>query len=366
MKGIHKSLLGRLRSWTHYHHAKVAVIVACGLVLASGITVFALLYRPPQKTTATPTHVAVKTPTPTPSPLVYYSPLTGEKVPDDASTKQAVTGVMIENSPDARPQSGLKQAGVVYEAIAEGGITRFLALFQQGKPQLVGPVRSVRMYYVDWVAPFQASIAHIGGSAAALAEVRNGSYRDLDQFFNAATYWRATDRYAPHNVYTSFAKLDALNTKKGYATSTFTAWPRQDGAPAKAPNASTINITISSALFNSRYQYDPASNTYLRFEGGAAHMDREGGQLTPSVAIVLEVTESTVMQDGYREQITTTGSGKAHIFQNGTAIDATWSKADRGSQIKFTDANGKEIPLNRGQTWITAVPVNRGGKVTWQ
>jgi len=365
MQGIHKSLFGRLRSWTHYHHAKTAIIVACGLVLASGMTAFALLYRAPQKTATAP-HVATPTTIPTPAPVVYYSPLTGEKVPDEASTKQAVTGVMIENSPDARPQSGLKQAGVVYEAIAEGGITRFLALYQQEKPALIGPVRSLRQYDIDWLAPFQASIAHVGGSAAALKEIRSGSYRDLDQFFNGSYYWRTTDRYAPHNVYTDATHLDALNTKKGYATSTFTAWPRKDGAPAKTPNATTINVTISSALYNSQYKYDAANNDYARYQAGAPHLDREQGQIAPSVVIVMEVTEKTVMQDGYREQITTTGSGKAHIFQDGTETEATWSKADSGSQTKFTDASGKEIALNRGQTWLTAVPANREGKVTWQ
>lgn len=273
---------------------------------------------------------------------------------------------MIENSLDARPQSGLKQAGVVYEAIAEGGITRFLALYQQEKPSLIGPVRSVRLYDVDWFAPFQASIAHVGGSLYALREVRNGNYRDLDQFFNSAYYWRSTDRYAPHNVYTSAAKLDALNQKKGYSTSVFTAWPRQDGTPAKAPTATNIDVTISGPLYNGHYKYSAKTNTYTRYQAGAVHKDREKGPITPSVVIVLDVHETTVMQDGYREQITTTGKGKAHIFQNGTEQNATWTKKDNGSQIKFVDKDGKEIPLNRGQTWITAVPVNRGGGVTWK
>lgn len=364
MRGIHRSFLARIRSWTHLHHAKTALIVAAGLLLAAAVIAFVFFYRKPQPVANTAKKsTAVKQ---TPAPIVYYSPLSGVKVPDEASTKQAVTAVMLENSPDARPQSGMKSAGVVFEAIAEGGITRFLALFQEGKPALVGPVRSVRMYYVDWLAPFQASVAHVGGSAAALAEVRNGNYRDIDQFFNAATYWRATDRYAPHNVYTSFEKLDALNAKKGYATSTFTSWPHRDGVPSKAPDASSIDVKISSALYNSHYQYDPASNTYLRSEGGAPHLDREQGQLAPSVVIVMDVNESTVMQDGYREQITTVGSGRARIFQDGIVTEGTWSKADRGSQLKFTGADGKEIALDRGQTWITAVPVNRGGGVTWK
>jgi hypothetical protein len=366
MQGIHRSILGRFRSWTHLHHAATALIVVFGLLIASGLTAFALLYHPPKPAVSVKTPVATLKPTILPAVAVFYSPLTGEKVPDLATTQAVVTGVMIENSPDARPQSGLKSAGVVYEAIAEGGITRFMALYQQEKPALIGPVRSLRIYDIDWLAPFQAGIAHVGGSAAALKQIRNGSYRDLDEFFNGSSFWRTTDRYAPHNVYTDFAHLDALNNKKGYTTSTFTAWPRKDDTPSKTPIASTINVTISSALYNSKYTYDAANNDYLRYQAGAPHLDREQGQISPKVVIVMDVHEQTVLQDGYREQITTIGTGRARIFQDGTVITGTWSKTDSGSQTKFLDGSGKEIPLNRGQTWITAVPVNRGGGVTWQ
>lgn len=272
---------------------------------------------------------------------------------------------MIENSLDARPQSGIKQAGVVYEAIAEGGITRFLTLHQEDKPQLIGPVRSVRPYFVDWLTPYQASVAHVGGSAAALATVRNGSYRDIDQFFNGASYWRSTDRYAPHNVYTSFAKLDALNQSKGYTTSVFKGFSRTDAKPADTPTATNIAINFSSAWYNTAYTYDKASNTYLRSEGGAPHMDREDGQIAPRVVIAMKVDESTVMEDGYRENIVTTGSGEAIVFQNGTATTVTWHKPDAATGITFTDANGKDVPLVRGQTWIAAIP-NGEGSVSWQ
>ena len=295
----------------------------------------------------------------------YYSPLTGNEVADEAATKQAVTGIMIENSPDARPQSGLKDSGVVFEAIAEGGITRFLVLYQEQKPQLIGPVRSVRAYYIDWVAAFNASVAHIGGSAAALKEVRNGNYRDIDQFFNASTYWRATDRYAPHNVYTSFEKIDTLNAAKGYTSSTFTGFTRKDSQAAEAPNATAIDVTISSALYNSHYAYNATTNTYDRSQAGAAHLDREAGQISPRVVIVMKVNETTVMEDGWRQSIQAIGSGQVTIFQDGTVQEGTWHKADKTSQITFTDANGTDIPLARGQTWLTAVPNGSGG-VVWQ
>ena len=363
MQSLRQNIFGRFRTWTKLHHTATYALAGAGVVLATGLVATILLFQAPQPA---PVAVATTTKTPTPKPVIYYSPLTGTQVPDQAATAQAVTGIMIENSPDARPQSGIKPAGVVFEAIAEGGITRFLALYQEAKPQLVGPVRSVRLYYVDWVAPFQASVAHIGGSKFALNEVRNGNYRDIDQFFNAGSYWRATDRWAPHNVYTSFERLDALNQKKGYTSSTFTAWPRKDSASAKEPTAVSIDVKISGALYNSHYEYDAASNTYKRSQGGAPHTDREAGQVTPSVVIVMDTTMTKVFEDGWREQITTTGSGRARIFQDGTVQEVTWTKKDRGSQISFTGGDGKEIALNRGQTWITAVPANQGGGVSWK
>jgi hypothetical protein len=315
-----------------------------------------------QKPEPVPAYAVPKKPAPKP---VYYSALTGEKVVDEAATKQAVTAIMLENSPDARPQSGLKQAGMVYEAIAEGGITRFLTLHQQDKPQMIGPVRSLRMYYVDWLAPYQASVAHVGGSAASLAEVRSGKYRDIDQFFNGAYYWRATDRYAPHNVYTSFEKLDELNKSKGYTESKFTSFSRKDGKASSEPTASNIAINFSSSWYNTTYTYDQKNNRYNRFLAGVPHTDREDGAITPSVIIALKVDEIRVLEDGYRESISTIGSGQAVVFQNGNAQEVTWHKPDRFTHITLTDATGKDVPLVRGQTWIAAVP-NGHGSVSWE
>ncbi|HMI09750.1 MAG TPA: DUF3048 domain-containing protein [Candidatus Saccharimonadales bacterium] len=350
----------KLRNWIKTHRTRTYIIAGAVLVVIAGIVAYVVLAQKSPQIFPQIIKVAPK-----PKPVVYYSPLTGEVVPDEATTKQAVTGIMIENSPDARPQSGIKDAGIVYEAIAEGGITRFLALYQQEKPALIGPVRSVRLYYVDWVAPYNASVAHIGGSKFALDEVRNGKYRDIDQFFNAGSYWRASDRYAPHNVYTSFERLDALNRAKGYTESAFIAFPRVDGKASVKPDATSVAINISSALYNTAYTYDPATNKYNRQLAGVPHTDREKGQITPDVVIAMKVNMSLVMEDGYRESITTNGSGEANIFQNGIVQTVTWHKADRASQITFTDAAGKEVPLVRGQTWITAVP-NGGGSVSWK
>ncbi len=356
-----KQFWANCRAWIYKHRKAVWIVCGITIIFASGIITYFVISKP-----ATPVAIVKKVEKPKPKPVIkYYSPLTGNLLADKASMTKPVTGIMIENSPDARPQSGLKDSGVVFEAIAEGGITRFLVLYQQEKPQLIGPVRSLRLYDVDWLAAFNAGIGHVGGSAAALAEIRNGSYRDLDQFFNSGSYWRATDRYAPHNVYTSFDRLEALNNAKGYTSSTFTGFSRTDGKTSSNTDATSIDITISSSLYNSSYVYNTKDNNYSRSQGGEAHMDRESGQITPSVVIAMRVDESTVLEDGYRESITTVGTGAAVIFQNGNATNATWHKASKLDQITFTDATGKDIPLDRGQTWIVAVP-NSNGDVTWK
>lgn len=352
----------RLPQWIRQHRKSSYIMGAFLLAITSAGIVFAVLYQQPVKQAPV---AEIKKVAPKPAPVKYYSPLTGIQVTTQAATTQAVTAVMIENSPDARPQSGLKSSGVVFEAIAEGGITRFLVLYQQEKPQLIGPVRSIRLYDAEWLAAFNPSVAHVGGSAGGLAEIRNGSYRDIDQFFNAGSYWRATNRYAPHNVYTSFAKLDALNAAKGYTTSTFTGFTRIDGQPSPKPTATKINVVISGPLYNSSYAYDKTTNTYLRSQAGAPHLDREQGQIAPSVVVVMKVNESTVLQDGYRQAITTIGSGTATIFQNGTFQAVTWHKTSKTSQITFSDVTGKDVPLVRGQTWIAAIPIS-SGSVTWQ
>jgi len=349
-------------SWFR-RHKKLAIILSVVIVLMIGGGVATALYFVNQKP-AEPAPAKIIAPIIKPPPPKFYSPLTGNLVADEAATTQAVTAIMIENSPDARPQSGLKDSGVVFEAIAEGGITRFAVIYQQEKPGLIGPVRSVRMYYVDWMAAFNASLAHIGGSASALVEVRNGNYRDIDQFFNAKSYYRATDRFSPHNVYTTFERLDALNVAKGFTSSTFTGFTRKDSVASTAPTATSIAVTISSRIFNSSYTYNPTTNTYDRFHAGIPHLDRESGQISPRVVVVMAIPERTIFEDGYRQQIDAIGSGTATIFQDGTVQAVTWTKASKTEQITFTDADGVDVPLARGQTWLTSVP--QTGGVTWQ
>jgi hypothetical protein len=330
-----------------------AAIVLLGGGGASAWFVF-LKPKPKPVVAQKPIQPAVVTP---PAPTTVPSKLSGLEVAPDVNNRP-VTAIMIENSPDARPQSGLKDASVVFEAIAEGGITRFNAIFQDTQPDYIGPVRSVRPYYIDWFWPFDASIAHVGGAPQGLADIKSLGIKDLDQFANSGAYQRVSTRYAPHNVYTSIAQLNALEAAKGFTTANFT------GFPAKTPTASKIDIAISSFYYNDHYDYDPAANTYNRSEGGAPHVDeRSKSQLSPKVVVAV-VMDRGIASDGQHTEYQTTGSGKIFVFQDGTETEGTWSKADRKSQWKFTDQAGKELPFNPGQTWLTMV--DAPGDVTYK
>ncbi len=292
-----------------------------------------------------------------PKPTTEASRLTGVQV-DPELNKRPVTGVMIENSPDARPQSGLINAGIVFEAIAEGGITRFLALYQDAKPDYIGPVRSARPYYLDWALAFDASLAHVGGSPDALAQIKALHVRDLDQFANAGSYTRVSSRFAPHNVYTSTDKLDALNQRKGYTSSSFTSWARKPDKKVSPPNARIIDLSVSGFLYSPHYEYDSESNSYKRSEGGKPHTDeRSGKQLSPKVVVVL-VSNYSIQSDGIHSNYVTIGTGHMYVFQDGTVTEGTWQKSSHNSQFTFTDSSGAAIRFNAGQTWVTMVAKN--------
>ncbi len=349
------------KHWTTSHPKTSISLVVVMVVVGGGAAVASYFYPSPQSIVNLISGKLAPKPE---AETKYYSPLTGVQVGDEAATKQQVRGIMIENSPSARPQSSLKEAGVVFEAIAEGGITRLLTLHQEDRPGIIGPVRSLRPYYIDWLAPFDASISHVGGSANALKEIRNGSYKDVDQFFNGKYYWRATDRAAPHNVYTNTDNIINMNNSKGYTSSNFTPWPRKADAPSDQPSAQKINIAVSGPLYDVQYNYDKASNTYLRSEGGAKHNDREKGQISPNVVVVMKVPSHIGFEDGNRTQMDTIGSGDVFVFQDGVAVQGKWYKADKKSQLVFYDKLGNQIPFNAGQTWITVTIPDKS--VAWQ
>lgn len=321
------------------------------VVVGSAMTAFALLRSEP----APPPVVQKEEPKPEPpKPTTEPSRLSGLPVKLELN-KRPVTGVMIENSPDARPQAGLKEAGVVFEAVAEGGITRFLALYQETQPGNIGPVRSVRPYYLDFLMPFDAAIAHVGGSPEALAQIRNESIKDLDQFFNPGAYSRSPKRFAPHNMYTNMTALDGVNKARKYTASKFTGFVRKPDAPAKQPSAKSIDLNISSFLYNVHYDYVPKTNSYNRSQGGRPHIDENSNsQISPKVVVALVMPRS-IHPDGVHTVYGTSGSGELFVFQDGVLAKGTWQKKGRGSQFVFKDSKGKPFNFNAGQTWLTMV-----------
>lgn len=302
-------------------------------------------------------------PTHTPKVTTVASNLSGLQVDPSINTRPVV-GIMIENSTDARPQSGLDQADIVFEAIAEGGITRFLALFHDNMPDYIGPVRSARPYFVQWCMSFDCAFAHAGGSPEALQNIVDWGTKDLNH--NTSAFWRITSRYAPHNLYTSLAKLHEYASSKGYGTADFTPLARKNDTASKTPDAGSIDIAISSAAFNSRYDYDAASNSYARSQAGAAHTVIDAGgtstQLKPKV-IVAMVQQYGVASDKH-SQYGVIGSGEAFVFQDGTVTKGSWNKADRKGALELKSPDGSPLKINAGQTWFVAV--STASKVTYR
>ncbi|HEV2402698.1 MAG TPA: DUF3048 domain-containing protein [Candidatus Saccharimonadales bacterium] len=355
---LDSSPVGPKHWWRRIHLTKKQWIIVGFVTVALigvGTTTYALLRNPPPKPVA---HKQLKKKVLiTAVPTTVPSTLTGLPVTPSVN-QRPVTAVMIENSTFARPQSGLDQAGVVFEAIAEGGITRFVALYQDTTPSYVGPVRSVRPYYLQWLLGFDAAIAHVGGSPEALQDIPNWNVKDLNQFYNSNYFTRISSRAAPHNVYTSIAQLNALEASKGYTTSNFTGFPRKADQPSKTPDAKTINFTLSGPDYNAQYQYDPSANDYKRSEGGAPHMEINSAgvqtQITPKVVIGMVMTYG-LESDDLHSSYATIGSGPVYIFQDGTVTQGTWHKTSNTAQITFTDSKGATINLNAGYTWFTAL-----------
>lgn len=342
-----------LKAWFKRLTKKQRILLIAAVVLllgGGGFAVYHFFFKPePVK----PAAVVKKEAPPTPAPQPILSTLTGLPISEASINQRPVTAVMIENSQDARPQAGLNQAGVVFEAIAEGGITRFLTLFQDSEPDYIGPVRSVRPYYVQWAAGFDAAIAHVGGSADALKMLRQDKVtKDLDQFFNPGPYRRVSNRFAPHNMYSNVTTLRELQQQKGY-TSTYTGFARKPEAKSAAPNATSIDFNISGAVYNPHYDYDPATNSYKRSEGGKPHTDEKSGQqLAPKVVVALVMPQG---RNGIYTTYQALGAGEAFIFQDGTVGKATWHKSGNKNQITFTDGTGAEVKFNPGQTWLSVV-----------
>lgn len=299
------------------------------------------------------------------------SKLDGMHVDQDLSARHPL-GVMIENHPDARPQFGLSSASVVYEAIAEGGITRFLAIFGPNSASKIGPIRSARTYYADWCNEYDCYYAHIGGAVDAIkVKIPGDKIKDIDQFANGKYYHREpkTGIATEHTMYSSTDKLYELaKTKKwsaalrdDYSIYTFL----DDPATSVVPTVKTIKINFSTASYNVSYTFDAITNSYIRNLADKPHIDAENQKtIAPKNIIVQYIGRTAITLDNGATgfAMPTVGSGKAEIYQNGQKIIGTWKKSDKYDRTEFYDAEGAIIKLYRGQTWIEIV--NPGSTVT--
>lgn len=312
--------------------------------------------------------------------------------------KRRPLAVMIENHEEARPQSGLSHADVVYEAVAEGGISRFMGIFYCGaaaKTLSVAPVRSAREYFLPWVLEYDALYNHVGGAgqcndptvderAKALCQIDTFKIKDMDQFgISFPTCYRNYDRLdhevaTEHTMVCATDKLYALAATRGWTNvdakgvswdKNFIPWKFKDEAKAadrgQAPSISFVAWKGYEKSYGVRWDYDSATNIYKRFNGGVAHTDLETKEQLSAKAIIVMFAKETGPVDEHMHLLyTNTGSGDGLFFQDGKNTKIVWKKATNKDRTKFYDAaTNKEIEINKGQLWIEMLPI--GTPVTY-
>ena len=261
--------------------------------------------------------------------------------------------VMIENHPDARPVSGLALASVVIEAPVEGGITRFMALYDATTTLAeVGPVRSARPYFVDWANGFRASYFHVGGSPEALDKIRGLSgFTDVNEFAYGNSFWRDSRRAAPHNTYTDKDRMDAiLGRKQATGTRAVEAWHFIDMASSTdRGDVKSVRIPYGGS-FNVTWNYDVERGLYVRNQGALVQKGRDGSIIEVHNVIVIK-TEQQVLDEVGRLRVRTVGGGEAIAYRDGRKFILRWRRA-AGEPIRFEGDDGAEFLLTRGKTWI--------------
>lgn len=283
-----------------------------------------------------------------------------------------LVAVMIENHWDARPLSGIHEASVVYEAPVEANFSRFLAIFPaNAESEKVGPVRSARPYYVDWLREYGTPLyMHVGGSQDALDRIEAWGVHDLNEFYRGWYYWRDDGRFAPHNVYTSsklwntaFADYDAFA-----ATSTFDGWsfgamsPCDELTDSLASCADVFTTTFNGSVYEAIWRYATSTNQYERYQVEGKQTD-EGGNPILADTVVVQFVTTTVLDAIGRLGMETVGEGRAVVFRDGRMIEGVWKKQSASDRTEWRDTNGDVIPLNPGKIWIEVL--NQHGSLSF-
>jgi len=330
-------------------------------------------------------------------PKDQVCPLNGKlytQTEKNAWEKKRPLAVMIENTPDSRPQSGLTDSDLVFEAIAEGGVTRFMAFFYcsaQRNDVLLAPIRSARSYFVDWASGFNRPLyVHVGGAnvpgpADALGQISDYGWNgenDLNQFsIGYPTFVRNYNRIegkeiaTEHTMETSTERLWKVSATRGWTNMSpelgsgrkiippadwkdgFKGWSYLDEVPSPG-NVRAISFEFWTGYtdYAVKWEYLPESNTYRRFLAGAPHTDLNNDkQIEASNVIVLLTKEKGPIDEKKHMLYETTGTGDALIFRNGEVIKGTWMKKNREAELTFSDERGKEVLFTRGMIWISTV-----------
>lgn len=308
------------------------------------------------------------------------NPLTGVKVSKSEAYKvlqRRPLVVMVGNNSDARPQSNVSKADMVYEVVAEGGITRFMTVFLYNEPEKIGPIRSIRAYFLYWILELaDAMVMHDGWSSSSDVEVSAVDLIDklpVRSLFRGGLYgYRDSSREAPNNEYISAKVARSHGDSLGWqGVGKFQPWKFKEDSDKvydTQPKASEINIVFwTPGEYESKWVYDESKNIYSKFTGGEAHMDKENGvQLSAKNVIVQFVKETAINDEKNHLLYENIGSGKGIVFLDGREIQATWVKKDQKERTLFYDLNGNELQFNRGVMWVSVVPDRNENQVVYK
>jgi hypothetical protein len=294
--------------------------------------------------------VELKWPGPTPREKWADCPFTSGKY-DPVNT---LVAVVVENSSKARPQSGLAEADIVYEVLAEGGITRFLALFHCSSCKVIGPVRSTRPYFAVIAREWGAPLAHCGGDPKDIVPIRELGLVDVDELRDGRGFWRDLSRQMPHNLYVSAnnVRSRAREVSAGSSVSPVAGPPWGFGDWAAVP-AKRLDVRYGPKYLVS-YAY--AERGYTRHINGEPHRDRETGKPIVVSNVLVQFTNSRVAYPDGGLEIELVGGGKAALLTGGRFEEGTWEKRSPSEPTVFRTKDGEPARCAPGRTWIQVVP----------
>ncbi len=289
--------------------------------------------------------------------------LDGVCVDSTEETNPKLAAIMIENHTAARPQAGLSAASIIYEAPVEGNIPRFLAIYPLSENlnvPTIGPVRSAREYFLNWVREYGDSFyLHVGGSPEALGHIKQYGINNLDEFFHGGTYfWRSPEHTAPHNTFTSSVMLQALLAKRGerYEDDTYSGWVyTHHPTCAEETCITNLSVDFGGHGYLVRWAYDKEKNQYLRSHGNLPHRDSTTNERLVADTLIIQEVKTRVYDEYGRLNMTQTGTGKATIIRAGTLTNGTWKKETLADRTHWLDEHGNPIVLQPGKIWIEVV-----------